>query len=298
MPNRIRTYKQEIFTDEKTGTLSGDAFRLFVGLISYADDYGVIEYRPQEFRVKVLPYAKDSPNDIVERLMAEIISRELVRPFQCGGRNYLFVVNFLKHQRVDKPGSPLLNNWKRTDTPEIFVARVDGTVTRGESSGTLASVREDSRELSNSREDSIWRGKEGNGEERRGTDGDESPRELYGVASFDSESFVQELKKRWPRVDHGLGVEGAAFEALQLEVADTGLSMAAAADNIIARITEVAELVAKWPRDQKRMIPGLVRLLQTRRFKQDDCYWEHVDTKGAKADERQSAIKRLVQEVS
>jgi hypothetical protein len=230
--------------------------------------------------------------------MGEILSRELVSPFQWGGRNYLFVVNFLKHQRVDKPGSPRLNNWEKTDTPEIFLARDGRPATKTEAAGPLGSIREDSRPFSNIREDSIRIGKEGRGEEKRGMDGNGGSRELCSLGPFDSERFVQELKRRWPRLDHSAAVEAAAFEALQTEVNETGLSMADAADNIIARITAVGAIVATWPRDQKRMIPGLVRLLQTRRFKQDDCYWERADAKETKYDERQSAIKRLVEEVS
>ncbi|MFA5235216.1 MAG: hypothetical protein WC390_12535, partial [Sulfurimonas sp.] len=40
MPGRIRTIKPELLEDEKTSALDHESFRLFVGLILLADDYG------------------------------------------------------------------------------------------------------------------------------------------------------------------------------------------------------------------------------------------------------------------
>jgi hypothetical protein len=296
MANRIRSFKQEIFTDEKTGTLSGDAFRLFLGIVSHSDDYGVIEYRPLELRVKILPYLEGVSKEIVGGLLLELTDRNLVKPFRFAGREYLFVVNFSKHQRVDKPGAPLLDGWKRGDTPEIFVARVTGCQTGAELSGGVANVREDSRTVENVRDDSIWKGKERIAEERKGADGIGDPRECS--RGFDSDTFLQKLREVWPRPDFGHASEVAAMEALEDEMREAGHSVSLAAEKIIGRIGQVGQIVRQWPRDELSKLPGLTTLLRTRRYRQDDVFWQRIDPKRAKADERADAIKRLCEEVS
>jgi hypothetical protein len=127
---RIRTIKPEFWTDDKTGTLSVFAKCLFLGLLNHADDYGVIEWRPNEWRVKIFPYDSDTTTVLVERvLVAEILPRGLAVMFshddEAGAiRRFLFIRNFHKHQVVNKPSRPNLDGWKKSDTPETYATRI------------------------------------------------------------------------------------------------------------------------------------------------------------------------------
>ena len=78
---RIRTIKPEIFSDSKTGTLSGDAFKLFLGLLSFSDDRGVIEFDLLEWKGRIFPYLEGGRDQIIP-LFQEITSRGLATMFE------------------------------------------------------------------------------------------------------------------------------------------------------------------------------------------------------------------------
>lgn len=123
---RIRTIKPEFWTDAKTGTLSSDAKCLFLGLLNYADDYGVIEFQPVEYRAKIFPYHSDTTTTLVNTLLIdELLPRGLVILFSHTEQSdetkrYLFIRNFAKHQVVNKPSNARLKGWKKDDTPETY----------------------------------------------------------------------------------------------------------------------------------------------------------------------------------
>ena len=123
---RIRTIKPEIFTDEVTGALSDRAFKLLAGLLTLADDYGVLVYSLPEFRAKIFPYEPGHPQDVIGKAMTDLLASGRVVAFtvQNDGdgpaRQYLWIRNFLRHQKVDKPSLPLLKGWERGTTPENY----------------------------------------------------------------------------------------------------------------------------------------------------------------------------------
>jgi hypothetical protein len=127
---RIRTIKPEFWTDSKTGSLSDRGKVLFIGMLNHADDYGVLEYDAAALKAKIFPYHSGSATELVNpTLMDELLARNLVGMFtlQADGdlqvKRYLHVVNFEKHQVVNKPSKPLLEGWKRGDTPDSYGAR-------------------------------------------------------------------------------------------------------------------------------------------------------------------------------
>lgn len=123
---RIRTIKPEFWTDKKTGNLSNDAKCLLIGLLNYADDYGVLRYEPEELKIKLFPYhSHTTPIALVEWLCKELMPPGLVEAFtlmkiEGQARDYIFIRNFNKHQRIDKPSSPVLPDWKTGMIPSIY----------------------------------------------------------------------------------------------------------------------------------------------------------------------------------
>jgi len=104
---RHRTIKPEFWTDEKTGPLSDFAKCLFMGILNYCDDYGVIEWNMIKFASNIFPYRNFS--------IAEDDGSNL--------KTYLYVKNFSRHQKINRPSKPLLNGWKIGDTLESFMQR-------------------------------------------------------------------------------------------------------------------------------------------------------------------------------
>lgn len=139
---RIRTLKQEFLTDSKTGPLGHAATKLFIGLLIHSDDYGVSRFDLGEMKVRMVPYIQGSAEDVVlPALFDEILSRGLAVLFRVprtddqdspnirrtldeSSRLYLHVTNFDRHQRVDRPGKPILLGWRRWMTPEEYGADI------------------------------------------------------------------------------------------------------------------------------------------------------------------------------
>lgn len=116
MAGRIRTIKPELLEDERTGGLSSDAFRLFIGLILIADDYGNFRAHPRVLAGHVFMY---QPSIDVDPLLSELVAANLVALYQDSGQRYGHLLGWEKHQRVDKPGKPRVPEYgseKRCDS--------------------------------------------------------------------------------------------------------------------------------------------------------------------------------------
>lgn len=105
MANRIRTIKPEILEDEKTAFLSHLEYRLFTGAWIVADDYGNLRGDPDYVRCQIV-WASKETRDTVSDALAKLERAELVRRYTVRGQTYYHILNFHKHQRIDKPGKP------------------------------------------------------------------------------------------------------------------------------------------------------------------------------------------------
>lgn len=99
---RIRTIKPEIIEDEDTAGLSHEAFRLFIGCLALADDYGNLRGQPRWLSCQVF-WATPGNAD---RAILELAEAKLVVLYEVEGEVYLHIKGWSKHQRVDKPGKP------------------------------------------------------------------------------------------------------------------------------------------------------------------------------------------------
>ncbi|MBU6392536.1 MAG: conserved phage C-terminal domain-containing protein [Planctomycetes bacterium] len=108
---RIRTIKPEFYTDSKTGSLSGNATKLFIGMLTFSDDYGVIEHDLAALKAKIFPYAIGSASKVITKPLDEILKSGLVLIFKWDKNTYFWIKNFTKHQKVDRPGKPLIENF-------------------------------------------------------------------------------------------------------------------------------------------------------------------------------------------
>jgi hypothetical protein len=96
---RIRTVKPDFFTDEKLTACSPTARLLFIGLLCFVDDYGVMQYSPKRTKMLIFP----ADNLDVEPFIAELVAQNRVVLYQSEGRSYLWVRNFTRHQRINRP---------------------------------------------------------------------------------------------------------------------------------------------------------------------------------------------------
>lgn len=95
---RIRTIKPEFWTDEKIVELSPLARLLFIGLWNFADDEGRMVHSATRIKLQILP----ADTAEISALLGEIRGKKLIDVYVIGETEYLQVVNFGLHQKIDK----------------------------------------------------------------------------------------------------------------------------------------------------------------------------------------------------
>lgn len=99
---RIRTIKPAFWTNEKMAALPDFARLLAIGLLNYADDHGFFWANSLMIRGALFPFEEDSSK--VRKGLAQLATEGYIRLGKStDGREVGHVVNFDKHQRVDKP---------------------------------------------------------------------------------------------------------------------------------------------------------------------------------------------------
>lgn len=101
---RIRTIKPEFWEDETIGMLTRDARLMFIAILNYADDEGILRWTPEYVKASVFMYDEDIGLPECSKLMDELVESELVFPYQGGKtlQRLAFVVNFRKHQVINR----------------------------------------------------------------------------------------------------------------------------------------------------------------------------------------------------
>ena len=111
---RIRSIKPEFWEDEVMASLHPHARLLFIATWQLADKNGVLEHRPAWIKAKVFPYedweaigkhlgsTREAPgNTNFDGVLRSLIDHGFLVEFTADGRDYLYVRNFKKHQRIN-----------------------------------------------------------------------------------------------------------------------------------------------------------------------------------------------------
>lgn len=78
--------------------------RLFyLGLWCVADDRGALQDSPPAIKRALFGYDDDITVEQVARWIEDLIDKKKLIRYEAGGKNYLLLVNFLKHQRIPRP---------------------------------------------------------------------------------------------------------------------------------------------------------------------------------------------------
>lgn len=97
---RIRTIKPEFWSDEKLSPLDPIDRLVFLGLVSLADDFGRCHDNVKVIDAFVFPNCSRTVRESLANLSA--LGR-IRRGMSCSGKPILEIVNWSKHQKVDKP---------------------------------------------------------------------------------------------------------------------------------------------------------------------------------------------------
>ena len=98
MPNRI--IHESAFTSEKIAALTDFEFRLWVGLITLADDLGRGDARPAIVRGRLFPFHEMLTNRAVERALDALERLGCIERYTVRGKPYFRFPHWEEHQRV------------------------------------------------------------------------------------------------------------------------------------------------------------------------------------------------------
>lgn len=98
----------EIWESEQISRLSDFQFRIYIGLISAADDEGRLTANPMVLTAKIFPRCSDP--SMVQRVQETIVNLEncrdekdgspLIGLYQIGNAAYIYHPNWIKHQKI------------------------------------------------------------------------------------------------------------------------------------------------------------------------------------------------------
>lgn len=123
MSRRIRTLKPELLEDEKVAPLSDSAWRLFVSLITLADDYGNVRADVRWLQGQVW-WAHAEPPNVLSALV-ELVKASLIEPYGVRGGAYCHIRGWEKHQRIDNAGKNKVPMHNDADALRIDVDRAE-----------------------------------------------------------------------------------------------------------------------------------------------------------------------------
>ena len=104
---RIRSIKPEFWRSDDVAQLAWDERLLFIGLWSYVDDNGVGIDRLASIVADLFSGDVEAdPHETfarVSRGLQRLSEANLIARYKVGGKRYLYVTGWAKHQRVDRP---------------------------------------------------------------------------------------------------------------------------------------------------------------------------------------------------
>lgn len=104
---RIRTIKPEFPQSESIGKLSRDARLLYIQLWTIVDDAGRARAASRMLASLLYPYDDDA-RELIEGWLSELEEGQHIRRYEVDGSQYLEIVKWLDHQKIDKPSKSRL----------------------------------------------------------------------------------------------------------------------------------------------------------------------------------------------
>lgn len=100
---RIRSLKPEHKQHRKIGPLTDRQYRLWVGMLTEADDYGRLVADANQFRVLAFAYHPRVRLEHVEEVMLALADIGLIELYAVDGIRYAAFLSWADHQKVDHP---------------------------------------------------------------------------------------------------------------------------------------------------------------------------------------------------
>ena len=120
MPNRI--IKESLCSSDKISSLTDFEFRLWVGLITQADDMGRGDARPSIIKGRVFPLRDRITNKDIDAALHGLAAKGCVSLYTVGGKPYFWFPTWGKHQRI-RDSKAKYPGPEEADTPQETAIR-------------------------------------------------------------------------------------------------------------------------------------------------------------------------------
>lgn len=119
---RIRTIKPELPQSQSIGRLSREARLLFIQLFTVADDAGRARAASRLLASLLYPYDDDAPV-LIGGWLEELEREKQIRRYEVDGSEYLEIVKWLEHQKIDRPSQSRLPGYREESSTTRDVSR-------------------------------------------------------------------------------------------------------------------------------------------------------------------------------
>lgn len=111
---RNRVIKPSFWSDDKVGRLTRDVRLLFIGMLNFADDLGVIYGDANVIKAKIFPH-DDIDSKQIREWLKSLVDIGMIAPIQYDHKQFYAIVNFGKHQTINRP------NTRDTNIPKELI---------------------------------------------------------------------------------------------------------------------------------------------------------------------------------
>lgn len=101
---RIRTIKPDFPQSESMGKVSRESRLCFILLFTVADDSGRLRGNSRMLASLLFPYDDDA-NKLIDGWLSELVGQNCIVRYLAEGSEYIQIVKWLKHQKIDKPSA-------------------------------------------------------------------------------------------------------------------------------------------------------------------------------------------------
>lgn len=227
---RIRTIKPEFFKSLTLAKVSRSARLTFIGLWTYVDDNGVGLDNDRLIAAEL--YALDEDPLEAFRSVAEDLASlsavGVITRYEAGGRHYLFITNWVEHQKISHPGKPRFPRPSQVPAPPV--TSTDGDAPEGLPNSSGAAPEDDRQPSALSREQGAGSKEQGdtrsadaetqetsNGKRRRKPAGYVAPRFEEFYAAYPRKKSPADAEAAWTKAVDTIGADPAVIiEAARL----------------------------------------------------------------------------------
>lgn len=125
--------KPKFWEDKKIGKLKPECRLMYIGMWNFADDKGVMSSDPELIKARIFPFDKDMSITRINKMIQEMLDLQLFKVIEWNGDTYIYIHNFLKHQKINKPNLDELNIPVNELEKIIYQSRNDHGLFRDES---------------------------------------------------------------------------------------------------------------------------------------------------------------------